>query len=44
MMLPSQGAQKERQEMPASKKARGKERAMQVLPPLEMNEVMAQCL
>ena len=44
MMLPGQGAQEERREVPASKKARGKERAVQAMPPLETDEAMAQCL
>ena len=41
MMLPGQSAQEERQEAPASRRARGKERAMQVLPPLETDNAMA---
>ena len=41
MMLPGQGTQEERQETPASKKAWGKEHAMQVLPPPETDEAMA---
>ena len=44
MMLLGQGAQEERWEVPASKKAQGKEHAVQVSPPLEMDEVMAQHL
>ena len=44
MVLPGQGAQEERWEMPASKRARGKEHAVQVMPPPEMDEEMARCL
>ena len=41
MMLSSQGAQEERREAPTSKKARGKERAVQVSPPPETDKAMA---
>ena len=44
MMLPGQGAQEERWEAPASKKAWGKERAVQAMVPPEMDEVMARHL
>ena len=44
MMLPGQGAQEERQEVAARKKARGKECTMQVSAPLETDEAMARCL
>ena len=44
MMLPGQGAQEERREVPASKKARGKECAIQVSPPPEMDKAMARRL
>ena len=44
VMLLGQSAQEERWEVPTSKKAWGKERAMQVSPPPEMDEVMAGCL
>ena len=40
MMLPVQSAQEERQEVPTSKKAWGKERAMQATPPPEMDKAM----
>ena len=43
-MLPGQSAQEERQEVPASRRARGKEHAMQALPPPEMDEEMARHL
>ena len=43
-MLQGQGAQEERREVPASKKAWGKERAVQATPPPEMDKAMAQCL
>ena len=41
MMLLGQGAQEERREAPASKKARGKEHAVQASLPPETDEVMA---
>ena len=41
MMLLGQGAQEERREAPTTKKARGKECTVQVLPPLETDEAMA---
>ena len=44
MMLLGQGAQEERWEAPASKKARGKEHAVQASLPLEMDKAMAQHL
>ena len=44
MMLPGQGAQEERWEAPTSRRAQGKEHAMQAMPPLEMDEEMAWCL
>ena len=44
MMLPGQGAQEERWEVPASRRAWGKEHAMQVTPPPEMDEEMARRL
>ena len=43
-MLPGQGTQEERREAPTSEKAGGKEHAMGVSPPLEMDEVIAQHL
>ena len=44
MMLLGQGAQEERREVPASSRAQGKEHAVQVSPPPEMDEEMARCL
>ena len=44
MILPGQGAQEERREVPASRRARGKERAMQAMLPPEMDEEIAQHL
>ena len=44
MMLPGQGAQEERQETPASRRARGKEHAMQAMPPQETDEEMVRHL
>ena len=44
MMLPGQSAQEERQEVPTSKKAQGKELAVQASLPPEMDEAMVQCL
>ena len=37
-------AQEERREAPASRRARGKEHAMQAMPPPETDEEMARCL
>ena len=42
-LFSSQAAREERWEAPTSEKARGKVRAEEV-PPLEMDEAMAQCL
>ena len=44
MMLPGQGAQEERWEVPASRRAWGKEHAVQASPPPETDEAMARCL
>ena len=41
IMLPGQSAQEEKQEAPASKKAWGKELAVQAMPPPEMDKAMA---
>ena len=41
VMLPGQGAQEERWEVPTSEKAWGKERAVRALPPPETDEAMA---
>ena len=41
-MLLGPSAQEERQEVPASMRARGKERTLQATPPPEMDEEMAQ--
>ena len=43
-MLLGEEAQEERWEAPASRRARGKERAVQATPPLEMDDKMAQHL
>ena len=43
-MLLGEDAQEERREVPTSRKARGKEHTMQVLPPPEMDEEMARHL
>ena len=43
-MLPGQVAQEERWEVPTSRRARGKERAVQALPPPETDEAMVRCL
>ena len=44
MMLPGQGSQEERWELPPSRRAWGKECAMQATPPPETDEEMARCL
>ena len=44
MMLLGQGAQEERQEVPTSSRARGKEHTVQASPPPEMDEEIAQHL
>ena len=44
VMLLGQGAQGERWEAPASEKAQGKERTVEVATPPEMDEAMARCL
>ena len=43
-MLLGEDAQEEKREAPASRRARGKERAVQASPPPEMDEEMARCL
>ena len=43
-MLLSQSAQEERREAHASKKAQGKEHAVQVSPPRETDKAMVRCL
>ena len=43
-MLLGKDAQEERWEVPTSRRAWGKERTVQALPPLETGEEMVQCL